>query len=264
MPAYRAIAAYYDAENADVPLLHQDVPFFLDHLRRRKRLDVLELCVGTGRAAIPIAQAGHRVVGVDVDADLLAIAGRKRDGVRLTDRQLDLRVGDALDLDLDRRFDWACVFFNTLLVFTTLAEQDQLLGTVVGRHLKPGGRLWLDIFNPDLGLLSNPALTDLQPHAFHVPELGRTVTSTTDIRVDAAAQTQRVTFNYTWFDAAGRRRRERTRFTLTWLFPRELRLLLERNGFRIEHLYGNYDGSPVTSGSPRLIACCTVARPGGR
>ena len=258
MSQYRAIAEYYDAEYADSRMLQQDVPFFLDHLPRRPK-DVLELCVGTARAAIPIARAGHRVVGVDYDADLLAIGRRKRDAAGLTDRQLDLRPGDALDLDLGRRFDWVCLLFNTLLVFTTLAEQDQLLGSVVRRHLKPNGRFWLDVFNPDLARLAVPRSTDLQPHVFHVPALGRTVTSTTDLQVDGTTQVQRVTFHYTWFDAAGRRRRERNRFTLTWLFPRELRLLLERNGLVIEHLYGNYDGSPVTDASPRLIACCRLA-----
>ena len=133
-----------------------------------------------------------------------------------------------------------------------------LLGTVVRRHLKPDGRFWLDLFNPDLNLLAVPRSIGLDPHVFHVPALGRTVTSTTDIRRDAVAQTQEVTFNYTWFDADGRRHRERNRFTLTWLFPRELRLLLERNGLEIEHLYGNYDGSGVTDRSPRLIASCRV------
>jgi SAM-dependent methyltransferase len=257
MPRYRAIAEYYDAEYAESRLLAQDVPFFLDHLPKGRQ-DVLELCVGTARAAIPIAQAGHRVVGVDYDADLLAIGRRKRDGVGLTDRQLDLQLGDALALDLGRRFDWVAIFFNTLLAFPTLAEQDRLLGTVVRRHLKPGGRFWLDIFNPDLNLLVHPRSTELDPHVFHVAALDRTVASTTDIRRDAAAQTQEVTFNYTWFDPAGRRHRERNRFTMTWLFPRELQLLLERNGLRIEHLYGNYDGSGVTDGCPRLIACCRV------
>ena len=259
MPRYRAIAEYYDAEYADNPLLRTDVPCFLSHLPARRKLDVLELCVGTARAAIPIAQAGHRVVGVDYDAHLLAIARRKRAAAGLTDRQLELVHGDALAFASDRRFDFACVFFNTLLVFTTLAEQDQLLSAVVRRHLKPNGRLWLDVFNPDLSLLSQPRSIDLQPHTFHVPTLNRTVTSTTDLAVDATAQLQRVTFNYTWFDAAGKRHRERNRFTLTWLFPRELQLLLERNGLRLEHLYGDHDGSPVTDGSPRLIACCRLA-----
>ena len=259
MPRYRAIAEYYDAEYADSPLLREDVPLLLDHLPRRRQ-DVLELCVGTARAAVPIAQAGHRVVGVDYDPDLLAIAAAKRDGVGLTAEQLELVPGDVIDLALGRRFDWVVLLFNTLLAFPTLAEQDRLLGTVVRGHLKPGGRFWLDVFNPDLALLAPPRTADLDPHVFHVPALNRTVHGTTDIRRDAAAQTQQVTFHYTWFDAKGRRHRERNRFTMTWIFPRELRLLLERNGLEIEHLYGNYDGSPVVDGCPRLIACCRSKR----
>jgi len=43
------------------------------------------------------------------------------------------------------------------------------------------------------------------------------------------------------------------------MFPRELQLLLERNGLRIEHLYGNYDGSAITPDSPRIIASCARA-----
>ena len=65
MPRYRAIADYYDAEYEGSEMLLQDVPFFLGHLPARRRLKVLELAVGTARAAIPIAQAGHRVTGVD-------------------------------------------------------------------------------------------------------------------------------------------------------------------------------------------------------
>ena len=208
---YRAIAEYYDPEHADTTWLRHDVPFFLAHWPARRKLDVLELCVGTGRAAVPIAAAGHRVVGVDNDADLLAIAAAKRDAAGLTTRQLDLHHADAMAFATDRRFDVVAVFFNTLLVFPTLAEQDQLLANV-RRHLKPGGRVWVDVFNPDLSLLSVPRLTGLQPHTFHVPSLGRTVSVTTDLAIDAAEQVQRVTFRYVWFDPAGRRRTVANRF----------------------------------------------------
>ena len=71
MKRYRAIAEYYDAENERLGWLHRDVPFFLKHLPRRRQ-EVLELCVGTARAAVPIAQAGHRVVGIDYAKDVLA------------------------------------------------------------------------------------------------------------------------------------------------------------------------------------------------
>ena len=94
MKRYRAIAEYYDAENEHAAMLREDVPFFLRELPRRERQTVLELAVGTGRAAIPIAQAGHRVVGVDYAKDMLAIAKRKRDAVGLSDRELKLVDAD--------------------------------------------------------------------------------------------------------------------------------------------------------------------------
>jgi SAM-dependent methyltransferase len=254
---YRAIAEYYDAEYAESKILKQDVPFFLGHLPKRRQ-SVLELCVGTARAAIPIAQAGHRVVGVDYARDLLAIARRKRDAVGLTDDQLQLRFGNVLKLAANERFDWICLFFNTLFAFPTLAEQDQLL-QVVRRHLKPRGWFWLDVFHPDFQLLAGMRTSMLDPRVFYVPALDRTVHQTTDVRRDSAQQTQHVTYHYTWFDSRGRKHDERNRFTLTWMFPRELQLLLERNGMRIEHLYGNYDGSKLKNDSPRMIACCKCA-----
>src|SRR3954470_5751581 len=119
MRSYRAIAEYYDAEDEQLDILAHDVPFFLDHLPRRRRLSVLELAVGTARAAIPIAQAGHRVVGVDYDAQMIAIAKRKRDSVGIPEKNLKLLRQDALRLKLGEKFDWICIFFNTLVNFTT-------------------------------------------------------------------------------------------------------------------------------------------------
>src|SRR5258708_5187527 len=101
---YKAIADYYDPENAHHRMLEQDVPFFLGQLPNRRQ-SLLELAVGTGRAAIPLAQAGHQVVGVDYAADMLALARRKRDAVGLTDRQLNLVKGDLLNLKLQHKFD---------------------------------------------------------------------------------------------------------------------------------------------------------------
>ena len=254
MKRYRAIAEYYDVENVRHKMLEQDVPFFLGQLPNGRQR-ILELATGTGRAAIPMAQAGHRVVGVDYAPDMLEIARRKRDAVGLGEGELSIVRGDILGLDLGRRFDWVCVFFNTFLGFTTLEEQDRAL-QAVRRHLKPRGRLWLDVFNPDPSLLARDIMTGLDPCAFYVPRYDRTVFMTTEVRRQKRPQVQRVTFRYAWFDARGREHRQRTEFDLTFLFPRELRLLVERNGLRIERLFGDYDGSDVTPRSPRLIARC--------
>ena len=259
MKHYRAIAEYYDAENANHPVLEQDVPFFLGQLPKRRQ-SILELAVGTGRAAIPLAQAGHRVVGVDYAADMLAIARRKREAVGLTERQLSLVRGDLLKpgLDLRSRFDWVCIFFNSFNGFATLEQQDRVL-SFARRHLKPRGRFWIDVFQPDLTVLAKPVSRAMDPTLFHVPSLNRTVMKTTDIRQSPEAQIQHVTFHYAWIDERGVTRRQRTEFDGTYVFPRELRILLERNGLRIEHLWGDYDGSPIGANSPRMIArCCRM------
>jgi len=254
---YRAIADYYDAENERLTWLQRDVPFFLRKLPRAPQ-DVLELATGTARAAIPIAQAGHRVVGVDYAQEMLDIGRRKRDAVGLGERELSLVHGDVMELDLARKFDWVAIFFNTFLGFTTLQQQDAVL-QVVRKHLKPRGRFWLDIFQPNLALMAADESRGIDPAVFYVPHLNRTVFMSVDVKRDPSRQLQQVTFNYRWFDERGRERKQKTRFDLTFIFPRELQILLERNGFRIDEIFGDHDGKPLNADSPRIIARCRLA-----
>src|SRR5688572_7044076 len=110
MKRYRPNPAYYDHEFDQQEMLRRDVPFLMDHLPPKQR--VLELAVGTGRAAIPLAQAGHRVTGIDNDRKMLDLAARKRDVAGLSERQLRLRQADLLDFELGERFDWIALLFN--------------------------------------------------------------------------------------------------------------------------------------------------------
>jgi SAM-dependent methyltransferase len=254
---YRAPAEWYDAENARHAVLKQDVPFFLGQLPARRQ-SILELACGTGRACIPIALSGHKVVGTDYAPEMIEIATRKRDAAGLSDRRLRLAVGDMLSLDLGEQFDWVCVFFNTFCNFTTLDLQDRVMETVV-RHLKPRGRFWLDVFNPDPSLLAQPAAVGLDPYVFRVPEEDRTVFFSADVRRGREPQLQHVIHHYTWFDAAGRRKRAKHEFDMTFFYPRELQLLAERHGLTVEAMWGNYDGSPVTPDAPRIVVrCCRM------
>ena len=256
---YRAIAEYYDAEYETNDVLDNDTPFLLTHLPKRSQR-VLELCCGTARCAIPLAQAGHRVTGVDIDADLLAIARRKRDSVGLTDRELSLVRGDVLRYESETKYDWAVLLFNTLLNFPTLPQQDRLLARVASL-LRPGGRFWVDVFNPDFSLLAEGHVKNFDPATFYVPALDRTVHRTMEIRQSPEQpQLQHITFHYVWTDTAGKTRREKSAFDATWMLPREVVLLMERHGFRVENLYGDYDGSVVTPESPRIIACGRLSR----
>jgi len=251
---YRAIAEYYDAEYERSEVLDNDVPLLLHQLPKRRQR-ILELCTGTARAAIPLAQAGHSVVGIDIDAQMLKIAQRKRDSVGLTAKQLELKRADVLKFKLAEKFDWAVLLFNTLLSFPKLGDQDRLMRGVHA-HLKPGGRFWIDIFYPDLTILAEPHHAHFDSATFYVPALDRSVHRHTEIcRARVTPQLQEVTFHYTWADHYGELHHEKNSFPMTWMFPRELTLLLERNGFVVETMYGDYDRSPVTTLSPRIIVC---------
>src|SRR3954466_8641580 len=194
-------------------MLEADVPFLLSHLKSRQ--SVLELAVGSGRAAIPLAQAGHRVVGIDNDPAMLRLAQQKRDAVGLKSTQLQFIRQDILKLNLKQKFDWIILLFNTFLIFTTLEQQDRALQNI-RRQLKPSGRFWLDVFQPNLALIAQDESTNLEPKTFYVPALDRTVFRSTDVRRDPASQIQRVTFNYIWFDKDGQEVREKRNFNLTF------------------------------------------------
>src|ERR1700677_1925175 len=102
MKRYRAIAAYYDAEYQRHPTLKLDVPMLLKHIGRKKQ-SILELATGTGRVAIPLAKAGHRIVGVDYAPDMLKIARKKRDAAGIPAKQLTLVHQNALRLKLNEQ-----------------------------------------------------------------------------------------------------------------------------------------------------------------
>jgi ubiquinone/menaquinone biosynthesis C-methylase UbiE len=252
--SYKAIAEYYDAEYEHLDYLRRDVPFLMEQMGRRPRR-VLEIAAGTGRAAIPLAEAGHRVVASDYDPAMLAIGRRKAAFVGLGETRLRFCRGDARTVRLrGEKFDWCVILFNTLLAFPTLEAMDAVL-TTCRWHLKKKGRLWVDVFNPDLRLLAESQSYGLDPVTFHVPGLDRTVSRTSDLEDigGTATQRRRVTFHYRWFEGGEEKYRKKS-FEMTWVMPRELQVLLERNGFVLRRMFGDYDGGAVGPSSSRLIA----------
>ena len=256
MANYRPISEFYDAEYADQPMLRHDVGFFVAHLGNRRR-DVLEIGCGSGRAAVPIACAGHRVVGFDIDTQMLRIAGARRKEAGLDESRLALFRADATNprwpAKLRRRkFDLCCCFFNTFLAFGDPKGQEACL-RAARSVLKPRGRLWIDVFNPNLQLIAGSigGAHELEPTLFSLPD-GRSVLRLTRLRGKPVRQVTEVTFEYQWFER-GRRKRRSRRFEMAWIMPREMERLLRLCGFTIEKSWGDYDGGAVRDGCPRQI-----------
>ncbi len=213
---------------------------------------VLELGCGTGRVLIPIAADGHPCVGLDLSDPMLAEARRKADGEGVV---VEWVHDDMRAFDLGRTFDLIVIAGNSLL---HLHDINSLVGclTSVRRHLAPGGRLVLDVFNPSVRLLSD-ADGSRRPRpgmSFIDPDRGEVHVEVAE-HYDAADQVTRGT----WFLSTGA---EPDFLALPLeirsIFPQELALLLDRVGLRLVERFGDWSGSPFGAGSPIHVCVCMV------
>lgn len=138
------LARYYDL---DLATETDDVDFYLA-LTARGNQDVLELGSGSGRLAIPIAQAANRVVGVDKDAAMLARARTRWAATSgPVGSSLELIEADLLSFRDDRRFDLVILALNMLPGLHGGEAQSQALA-VAAQHAKRGGHVVLDASLP--------------------------------------------------------------------------------------------------------------------
>ena len=147
MSAYDAFAPVYDAWSGHMT---EDVAFYVS-LAAEAQGPVVELAVGNGRIAVPIAErTGRRVIGLDLSEAMLAGAAERaaRAGV-----ELDLRQGDMRDLRLDEPTDLVICPFRSLLHLPTRADRLRVFERV-REALVPGGRFAWNAF------VFDPAIAD--------------------------------------------------------------------------------------------------------
>src|SRR5205814_330060 len=138
--AYDRIARLYDPWSASVV---EDVDFYVAEAMRSGG-PVLELGVGTGRIAVPIALAGVRVVGVDSSEGMIEVANER---AQLAGVELDLRYGDMRQPPVEETFPLVLLPFRTMLHMQTDADRRAALRAVRER-LVEGGRFVFDVFTP--------------------------------------------------------------------------------------------------------------------
>jgi SAM-dependent methyltransferase len=137
MAEYDQHAADYDLWAADMV---DDVQWYVS-LAREAADPIVELGVGTGRVAIPIArETGKRVIGIDRSPAMLAV-GRERAG----DLPIELREGDMRELALDEPVELVICPFRALMHVATWADKRRLFENVAAA-LAPGGRFAWNVF----------------------------------------------------------------------------------------------------------------------
>jgi SAM-dependent methyltransferase len=131
------------------PTIDVQTHLFWMHCLRKHGGPVLDLCCGNGRYAIAIAEAGYEVVGVDINAGLVAIARGRADESRrrVHDLRVTFHVGDVCSMSLGRRFALAIMPMWSFQVFLTQEDQISALRQI-REHLSPGGGFAFNLFIP--------------------------------------------------------------------------------------------------------------------
>src|SRR5688572_4447993 len=145
-------ARSYDGEQAGRDITTEDIPFYLELAREcyEHGLPVLELGAGTGRVTLPIGREGIPIVGLDNAAPMLEVARQKSAGLD----NVRWVQADMADFELDQSFGLVIIPFRSFLLLTAVAQQLSCL-RAIHRQLVDGGRLALNIFNPDLAVIAS-------------------------------------------------------------------------------------------------------------
>jgi ubiquinone/menaquinone biosynthesis C-methylase UbiE len=216
---------------------------------------VLELASGTGRVTWPIARAGIDIVGIDLATAMLAEAERKR-AAEAPDVAVRARFvrADMSDFELSQQFALAIIPFRAFQALLSVDRQRAALGCI-RRHLKPGGRLIMDIFDPRLDLLAEEKFKPRREIApFRHQRTGHTVTIDVLERVnDHVAQrlVERWRFRETAADENVVREEEES-LELRWTYRYEMRYLFELTDFIIEEEWSDFVGAPPAYGREQI------------
>lgn len=224
---YDSIASLYDRWNTSVV---EDIGFYTEEALLSGG-PVLELGVGTGRIAVPIARAGIEVIGVDSSAPMLERCRERAREAGIAEL-LDLRLGDLRDPPLSEKVALAISPFRALLHL--LSNEERLLAlTRIRDLLQPGGRLVFDVFSPSTEDISEThgRWIEREPEIFE--------------RADWDAAERRLTLRVRAPDGE-------TSMELAWLSQPEWSELLEQSRFSIEACYGWFDRSPY-GGGPDMV-----------
>jgi SAM-dependent methyltransferase len=228
------VAARYDeaaAEMFDPPVV-DPVADFLVELAGSGR--ALELGIGTGRIALPLARRGVPVHGIELSKAMVARLRAKPGG-----DDIGVTIGDFATATVDGTFSVAYLVFNTIMNLTTQAAQVACFRNVAA-HLEPGGCFVIEVGVPDLQRL--PPGEIIRP--FHVSETRWGLDE-----YDVA--TQGLTSHH--FEIVdGRVERLSIPFRYAW--PSELDLMAELAGMRLRERWSGWKREPFTSDSRKHVS----------
>ncbi len=224
-------------------------------LARRTGGPILELAAGTGRIAVPLAEAGLAVTAVDVDPAMLARAQAKAGEAGVSGR-LSLVEADLLDLDPQPlpaagSFRLVVLALNSVFLLADRASQAAAL-RVMAHHLAPDGLAVVDVWLPseaDLEVYDGR----LMLAGVHLEADGSALTKSWAASRDPDGRVVEVTTIYELAGPGGPPRRWVRRDPMRLLAPEELSDMATAAGLVVETLAGDRDLGPLDADSERAV-----------
>jgi SAM-dependent methyltransferase len=203
---------------------------------------VLELGIGTGRLALPLAACGVPVDGIDASAGMVDRLRAKPGGAGL-----DITIADFADFQLDRSYQLIYVAFNTFFGLADDAQQQSCFAAVA-RHLSKGGRFVIEAFVPDLNRFDRNQ------------RVGVSSMAGDRVVLDASQHdpvAQRVVSQHIVITESGIRLMP---VVVRYAYPPELDLMAERAGLACVERWNDWDRSPFDAASGKHISVYQLSR----
>jgi SAM-dependent methyltransferase len=229
-----AVAARYDESSADMfaPAVADPVVDFLADLAGQGT--ALELGIGTGRIALPLARRGIRVHGIDLSEAMVARL-RAKPGAE----QVTVTIGDFATTTVDGRFSVAYLVFNTIMNLTTQDGQVACFQNVAAQ-LEPGGCFVIEVGVPALQRL--PPGETVRPFTVTPTHLGFD-------EYDVASQGL-ISHHYTVVDD----KLELVSMPFRYVWPSELDLMARLAGMTLRERWSGWNREPFTSDSTSHVS----------
>jgi SAM-dependent methyltransferase len=215
------IAERYDESTAGMP-----VEPVVDFLLPLAAGGALELAIGTGRVAVPLAERGVRVAGVELSPDMAAQLRRKTEAIPVA-------IGDMVTTRVEGTFSLVYLVFNSINNVTTQDGQVDVFATAAA-HLEPGGCFVVEVGTPNTQRLEVFDLSD------------------THVGIDELDfDTQRlVSHHFSLVDGDWRR----LSVPFRSVSPAELDLMARLAGLELRERWADWDRSPFTAESRKHVS----------
>jgi len=224
--------------------IENDVKFYLDYFQNFEG-KILEIGAGTGRITIPLLKQGLDVTALDIAPKMLKILKEKAKKENIEVKTIH---ADMINFRLKNKFEAIIITFRTFQHMYSVNDQLKALKNIK-RHLMPNGTLIFDVYNPSLKYISKGDWQWQKDKTISLPNIKGKVKIDYRNRYDIAKQMMYQEFRFTYPDG----RKEIIPLKMRFFFRFEIEHLLNRVGFKVKKLYGDFNKKSFKNDSTEII-----------